>query len=183
MKMLLFVCLIGCLQKATAQEDQSYVNLLNSTAEIQLTDSLYIKAEERQLNPLDTVDVKKWFSPVTGMANNNRLKNRGYYLAGKITSNNNFDLLVLIENKKKADSANVKVAYIVSFHKDGKYIAFLEVAVSGNRKKSNYNTSSWLYKDFKIMRDSKITVNEKSLNDLAIYKINGTGRFILYPNY
>ncbi len=183
MKILFFACFICCWLNSTAQEDSSYANLLQSTEEIQLTDSLYINTTEWQLRRLDSADVLKWFSPILGLSNNNRLKNRGYFLAGKITTDNNFDLVVLLEEKKRADSTRIQVINLISFNKRGKYIASLEVAVSGNRKKSNYNISSWLFKDFKIMKDSKITVNEKSLNDLAIYKINGTGRFILYPNY
>jgi len=168
---------------AMAQQDGSYTTMLNSTEEIQLTDSLFIDAGQWKLKRLDTVDVKKWFAPILGGGNNNRLKNRGYYLAGKITSNNSFDLVVVLEEKRKADTAGVQVVYLVSLKKDGQYIASLEVAVSGTRKKSSYSTSSWLFKDLKIMKDSKITINDKFLNDFAVYKINGGGRFILYPNY
>jgi hypothetical protein len=183
MKILLSIFSICTWLCSAAQENSSYTNLLQSTEEIQLSDSLYIKTTEWQLYRLDSADVIKWFSPTLGLTKNNRLKNRDYFLAGKITSDNYFDLVVLLEEKKRADSTIVQVVNLISFNKEGKYIASLEVAVSGNRKKSIYNTSSWLFKDFKIMKDSKITVNEKSLNDLAIYKINGTGRFILYPNY
>ena len=170
---------------ATAQHDTSYAYMINSTLEIQLADSLEISAAQWKLRRLDSVDVKKWFSPILGTTSNNRLKNRGYYLAGKITTSKNFDLLVLMEEKKKNDTTNsaVQVIYFITLKKDGKYIASLEVAVTGTKKKTTYNTYSLLYKDFKIMKDSKMTVNEKSFDDLAFYKINNGGRFILYPNY
>jgi len=89
----------------------------------------------------------------------------------------------MVEEKKRSDSTNVQVTYLITSKKDGKYISSLEVAVTGAKKKSSYNTSSWLYKDFKIMKDSKMTINDKPINDLAVYKINNGGRFILYPNY
>lgn len=101
MKILFFSCFICCWLNSTAQEDSSYANLLQSTEEIQLTDSLYINTTEWQLRRLDSADVLKWFSPILGLTNTNRLKNRRYYLAGKITSDANFDLVVLMEEKKE----------------------------------------------------------------------------------
>ncbi len=185
MKKLIVICLLFSSLGVIAQNDTSYAAMLNSTEEIRLTDSVEINASQWKLRRLDSVDVKKWFSPILGTTNNNRLKNRGYYLAGKITTNKNYDLLVIMEEKKKNDTTNsaVQVIYLITVRKDGKYIASLEVAVTGTKKKTSYNTSSRLYRDFKIMKDSKITVNEKSFDDLAFYKINGGGRFILYPNY
>ena len=75
-----------------------------------------------------------------------------------------------------------QVVYLVTTKKDGSYISSLEVAVSGVRKKSSYYTSSWLYKDYRIVKDSKMVVNQKSYDDLASYKISGAGRFILNSN-
>ena len=71
----------------------------------------------------------------------------------------------------------------VSTKKDGTYISSLEVAVTGIRKRSFYNISSRLYKDYQIVQDNQIIVNEKSYGDMSYYKINGGGRFILSSNY
>ena len=179
-----FCFLLSCLHVG-AQEDSSYTAMLQTTEEVQLGDSLQIDAVQWKLRRLDSVDVKKWFSPILGTTTNNRLKNRGYYLGGKFTTNKNFDLLVLLEEKKKKDTSNsaVQVIYFITTKKDGKFIASLEVAVTGVKKKTTYNTTSWLYRDFKILKDSEFIINEKPFNDLAVYKISGGGRFILYPNY
>ena len=183
MKRLIFPCFLFSCLTTTAQESQTYAGLLNSTDEVQLSDSLHITAALRQMNLLDSLTVKKWFSLVFDFTDNDRLKNRSYYLAGKITSAGNFDLLVLLEQKKKSDSTGVQVVYLITTKKDGTYIASIEAAAAGIRKKSSYNTSSWLYKDYKIVLDSKITINQKSYDDLTNYKINSGGRFILYPKY
>lgn len=185
MKRLISFCFLFSCLSAIAQEDSSYAAMLKTTEEVQLKDSIQIDAIQWKLRRLDSVDVKKWFSQILGTATNSRLKNRSYYLGGKFTTHENFDLLVLLEEKKKKDSSNsaVQVIYFITTKKDGKYIASLEVAITGAKKKTSYNTSSWLYKDFKIMKDSKLIVNEKPFNDLAVYKINGGGRFILYPNF
>jgi hypothetical protein len=168
---------------AQAQNGRAYADLLSLGDEVQLSDSLHIKAESLQKKLIDSNVVKKWFSPLLGSGNNSRLKNRNYYLAGKITSNEIFNLLVLMEKKKKTDSASVQVIYLVTTKKDGTYIASIEAAVAGTKKKTSYNTSSWLYKDYRVVLDSKMTVNDKSYNDLSNYKINKGGRFILYPKY
>ena len=183
MKKLFFICfLFPCLSPA-AQNLQTYTDLLKFTDEVYVSDSLHINAAPRQKNLLDSLSVKKWFSSVLGTARNNRLKNRNYYMVGKITTNTNFDLLVLLEEKKRSDSTSMQVAYLITTKKDGTYIASIEAAVAGIRRKSSYNTTSWLYKDYKITLDSKIKVNQTSFDDITSYKINGGGRFILYPKY
>lgn len=166
-----------------AQDNTAYSEFLKSKKEITLTDSIFIDAEKWELELLDTNSVKQWFSCILPATPNNRLKNRKYLLAGKITSSNNFDLLMLVEEKKRSDSSVVQVFYFITTKKDGSHIATLEAAVNGTRKSSSYITSSWLYKDFKILKDSKITVNDKLYSGITNYKINGGGRFILYPNY
>jgi hypothetical protein len=169
--------------RATAQEIPTYAALLNTAEEVLIPDSLHINAEPVPRNQLDTLTVKKWFSNVLPATPNNRLKNRNYYLTGKITQHKNFDLLLLLEEKKKNDSTGTQVHYLFTCKKDGTFIAMMEAAVSGIKKKSNYNTSSWLYKDNKLVLSSRMTVNEKFYDDLMNYKINNTGRFILYPKY
>jgi hypothetical protein len=164
---------------ASAQEGQSYEELLKPVPEVELADSLHINAAPSDMHLLDSMEVKKWFAPLLGLAKNNRLKNRSYYLAGKITGHENFNLLVVLEEKKKSDSNSIQVVHLVSTKKDGHYIASIEAAAAGLKKRSTYNISSWLYKDYKIVLDSKISVNEKSFDDMTSYRINQGGRFIL----
>ncbi len=185
---LLIVLLFTCFN-ATAQQPLSYEELLKPINEVELTDSLHINATPSQMSLLDSSVVKKWFAPLLGLTKNNRLKNRNYYLAGKITGNENFDLLVLLEEKKKTDSPrdsagnSVQVVHLISTKKDGHYIASIEAAATGLKKRSNYSISSWLYKDYKLVLDSKISVNEKSYDDMTSYMINRGGRFILSERY
>ncbi len=135
------------------------------------------------MSPVDTITVKKWFSQVLSGSQNSKLKNRDFFLAGKITSNENFDLYILVEDKKKADTSVMQVVHLVTTKKDGHYIASFKAAITGSKKKSSYNTFSWLYKGFNIVQDSKITTSTASLTDVTQYKINNTGRFIMSSNY
>jgi hypothetical protein len=182
MKLLVSICFVISFLCTYAQDEYSYETLVSSTNEVSLNDSLHIDSISWEIKLMDSSVVRKWFAGLLPNAINNRLKNRNYYLAGKITSHNNFDLLLVLEEKKRADSNTVQVVYFVTFRKDGTYISSLEAAVSGNRKKSSYNTSSWLYKDYKIVKDSRMVINQKNYDDVASYKISGSGRFILYSN-
>lgn len=164
-----------------SQVPLTYEQLLASTPEISFTDSLLIDAQIKEIPALDSATVKKWFNAVLPAGSNNRLKNRSYATVGKITSQPNFDLFVLLEEKKRPDSSRVQVVYFITTKKEGQFIAKLEAAVNGERKQSGYNITSLLCKDYKIVQDSRITVNDKSYTDMTYYKINGGGRFILYP--
>ena len=80
---LLFTLLFTAIA-ATAQQDNSYEQLLKPVNEVQIADSLHINSSPADMKLLDSMTVKKWFAPILGLAKNNRLKNRLYYLAGKI---------------------------------------------------------------------------------------------------
>ena len=183
MKRALIIALFFIATRGQAQDSLGYTDLLQSVKEIQLGDSLHIDLLHSRHEALDSNSMKQWFFPMLGGTNNNRLKNRAYYLNGKITSNPNFNLLVILEEKKKNDTLTSQVVYLVTTRMNGTYIASLKAAISGNKKRSSYNTSSWLYSDYKVVMDSKMVINDKSYYDLSNYRINRTGRFILYPNY
>ncbi len=182
MKLTVSICFILSFLFSSAQDGSSYEAFVNSTNEVRLTDSLHIDSISWEMKLMDSSAVRKWFSNLLPNSINNRLKSRNYYLAGKITSHSNFDLLLVLEEKKRADSNTVQVVYLVTLRKDGTYISSLEAAVSGNRRKTSYNTSSWLYKDYKIVKDSRMVINQRNYDDIASYKISGSGRFILYSN-
>jgi len=183
MKKLVFICLLLSTLDAAAQENPTYPELLNPSEEIMVTDSMVIDSTMDSRNLLDTLAVKKWFPNLLPATPNNRLKNRNYYLAGKMTANNNFDLLLVLEEKKKNDSTGAQVVYLVTRKKEGTFISSLEVAIAGTKKNSSYNTTSWLYKDNKIVLSSRMVINNKNYDDILTYKINRGGRFILAPKY
>lgn len=181
MKFRLLIALLLLSFGARAQAPLTYEQLLENTPEISFTDTLLIDAKTKEVPALDSASVKKWFHAVLPAGSKNRLKNRTYATVGKITSQPNFDLFVLLEEKKRPDSSRVQVVYFITTKKEGQFIAKLEAAVNGERKQSGYNITSLLCKDYKIVQDSRITVNDKSYTDMTYYKINGGGRFILYP--
>lgn len=183
MRNLFLFCLLGGSLTALSQPSLSYPQLLESTREIQLSDSLVFHTLRGDLAPVDSFTVKRWFSQILPPNANNKFKNRNFSLAGKITLNNNFDLLVLREEKSRKDSSATQVTYLISMKKNGDYIASLKAAVGGTRKTTSYNITSCLYKDFKLVQDSRMTIDNKAYNDMAWYKINAGGRFVSYPKF
>lgn len=183
MKRLILVILIGsCLQLA-AQEAMNYPELLASTKEIDISDSLNFDTEPEEVTALDSNTVKKWFATVLPPNASNKFKNREFSLVGKLTANENFDLLVLLEKKRRSDSTGTQVIYLISTKKTGEFIASLKAAVGGTRKRTGYNISSCLYKDYRIIQDSRMTVDNKDINDMGYYKITAGGRFVSHPRF
>jgi hypothetical protein len=181
-KKIAFISFLFLSLRATAQQPLSYAQLLENTIEIELSDSLFLSAINGEMKAVDSFTVKKWFAPALTGSPAIKLKNKDYYQAGKITCNDNFDLHVLVENRKKTDSSGIQVIHLITTKKEGTYISSFKAAITGTKKKSSYNTSSWLYKGFNIIQDSRITTSTASLADVTQYKINNTGRFIMYSS-
>lgn len=182
-RLILLFLLAGSNTVIHSQEALGYPQMLEGTREIRIADSLNFITDPEEVTSLDSFTVKKWFPQVLPANANNKFKNRTFSLAGKITSNSNFDLLVLLEEKRRSDSTGTQVIYLISVKKSGDYIASLKAAVGGSKKKTAYNISSCLYKDYKIVQDSRITIDTKAYTEMAYYKINTGGRFVSYPRF
>lgn len=183
MKHVLLVCLLGISLSGIGQLPLSYQQLLESSREIDLADSLRFDTGPEEVTALDSFTVKRWFSQLLPPNAANKFKNRNFSLVGKITNHIYFDLLVLLEEKRRADSTGTQVVYLISVKKTGDYIASLKAAVGGSKKRTAYNISSCLYKDYKIIHTSRIMIDNKAYNDMAWYKINAGGRFVSYPKF
>jgi hypothetical protein len=162
-----------------AQEPMSYYELLAATREISVEDSVRFDTMLEDQIVIDSLTVKKWFPQILSVTANNKFKHKKYSLGGKITTNEQFDLLILLEEKNRPDSSGIQVTYLVSTKKSGDYIASLKAAVTGTKKKSGYNISSRMSRDFKIIQDSHIITNNQSYDEMAFYRISRFGRFIL----
>jgi hypothetical protein len=164
-----------------SQAPMSYSDLLAVSPEIPFSDSLRFDSTSNDATLLDSSTLTTWFLPVlsNGAA---KLKNKTYALSGKITGNENFDLFVLREEKRKNDSITTVVSFLISMKKNGEYIASIQTAVAGTKKKSSYNINACLYKDNRLIVDSKIGSGKELLEDRVYYKISNSGRFIIYSN-
>lgn len=168
--------------RLSAQEALTYAQLLAAGNELPVSDSLLLTDFGDDLTPLDSNTVIRWYAPALATSQPVKMKNREFFLAGKITTNPQFDLHILIEDKKRTDSSGFRVVHLVSTHKDGAYISSLKASVTGTKKKSTYHISSWLCRGSLIVQDSRITTATASLTDVTQYRITPGGRFLMFPN-
>lgn len=171
---------LACCIHLSAQETPSYAQLLSTSPEITLSDSLPVASLTFGMKEIDSASLLYYFSPVLATGSQMvKLKNRNFYTGGKITTPDHFNVHVLVEEKKKEDSTVLRIIYLITTKKDGTYISSFKAAVAGTKKKSAYNTSSWIFKDLNILQDSHITTTNASMNDVARYRITNSGRFIM----
>ena len=97
---------------ATAQQAMSYSELLERTTEVELSDSLQFRGIPDEVTALDSNTVKDWFPRVLPAGAVNKFKNRVFSLAGKITTQESFDLLILLEEKRRSDIVDRKYRII-----------------------------------------------------------------------
>src|SRR4029079_765058 len=102
---------------AWGQEALSYEAMLSGAKEITITDSLTFSESPDANTMLDSNTVTKWFPQLlsTGAG---KFKNKSYSLLGKITTGDKFDLLVLREDKKRSDSSEIQVTYLITTKKN-----------------------------------------------------------------
>lgn len=168
--------------QVAAQPDSAWSGILATVPEIGIKDSLQVTTESWTVQRLDSTDVKKWFRPLLGSGMNNRLRNRSYFIAGKISSNPVYDLLFILEEKRKGDSVENKVLHFLTTKKSGNYISDVEVAVTGSKKRSTYETVTTLYPGLRFRKSTTIIAGETNYSENSVYQVNNTGRFILSIN-
>lgn len=177
MKCFSIILLFICLTKNTQAQDSAYQRLFSLTQELSVGDSLHLEELNEGVR-LDTSLAKKFFSPILS-SGNNRFKNRFYTCLGRITDHENFDLFLVLEDRRRADSSSMATTYLVSLKKSGDHIASQKVLVTGTKKRSGYNIQSTLYKDNRIFIDTKIITGERIFEEVENYRITKNGRFIL----
>ncbi len=169
-----------CLGLIGWSQDTLYKQLLNNTKELTVGDSLRLD-ELSDGTKLDSSFAKRFFSPLLSTGNS-PFKNRIYTCLGRITDHEYYDLFMVMEDRRRADSTGMTTSYLVTLKKTGDYISSQKVAVTGTKKKTGYNIRSTLFKENRIYIDSKIKTGEKFFEEVENYRITKTGRFILTEN-
>jgi hypothetical protein len=153
------ICLFSFILFASAQKKSSYANLLNSTKEIVIADSLYATFSSLEKMPIDD-EMTKVFNQKVDPLNN--WPGFHYYLAGKITSNKNFDVLLIPAERKTNDTTKTHYVFIMTMTKEGKPIenglAF-HMVLFNDKPAGASRLDSWLFNQFK--RKSRMVKMQK----------------------
>ncbi len=180
MKRLVFLIVFICYFSMARSQDTLYKQLLNNTRELAVGDSLRLDELTGGIK-LDSSFAKRFFQPLLSTGNS-PFKNRTYLCLGRITDHENYDLYIIMEDRRRADSTGMTTSYLVTLKKTGGYISSQKVAVTGTKKKTGYNIRSTLFKENRIYIDSRITTGEKYFEEEENYRITKTGRFMLVEN-
>ena len=177
MKTAVLVLALIIFSSAIWGQDSSYRQLQVLTRELVIKDSLQLDKLSNGYK-LDTANMKRFFAPLIS-SGNNPFKNRFYTCLGRICDHENFDIFIVMEERRRADSSGMNSTYMVTLKKTGEYISSQKVAVSGTKKRSGYNIRSTLYRDNRVFIDSKIVTGEKVFEEAENYQISKTGRFLM----
>ena len=194
----------------SAQKTSTFKEVLKTAPEISIADSLLINYFSLEKAPLDFATGESFFKLIYRNEKQPSLRTE-FFIAGKITSHKNFDILILCAEREVRNQSNDWVVpinrsisrdlYFVLLDKEGNYKnSFLSAM---NYENINYfqktimrKISSCIYKDFKIVQqvesESKpanliippIKEDEtKKMNFSMEYHINDYGVFVAYPKF
>jgi hypothetical protein len=180
MKHLILSILLAGSTMLHAQQKVSYTELLASTSEIAFTDSIRFTECPDDYTAIDSNTIKELFRPLYHTKVKSWVCDLSWSLAGKITSYNNYDLLLLVEKNEGKDSLCFNTLHLVTMSKEGGYIASFALYINRNTKSSSYCTSSMLYKDLSIIQNTKVFASFKKFGGSNAYKINEEGLFVYY---
>jgi len=182
MKYFILIMLFGASLNAIAQK--SHAEILNMTKEIKIIDRLYLDLTNLEKKEIDEATAYKLFKRMYGNISSLPGDTK-YYIAGKITSNPDFDLLFLYAEENKTDSVLNFNLTLLTTRKDGAYISLLDAASDDHYVRKNkpefHKTRSYLYSDFKIRQENELSVLGRKFE--IEYKINDYGVFVSYPGY
>ena len=194
-----------------AQKASTLKEVLKTTAEISIKDSILINYLSLKKTALDKPTAESFFKLIYPNEKQADQKAK-YFVAGKITSHNDFDILLLCTEKIVKDlsevgssyqSFNYRELHFVLLDKEGNYkndflgaMNYETVNFLQKDRRTKRKISSWIYKDFKIIqqieaeiRTANLTISPsvkeetKTLNFSMEYHINDYGVFVAYPKY
>ncbi|MFM2138174.1 MAG: hypothetical protein RJA57_481 [Bacteroidota bacterium] len=181
MKRLALLLLLALPLAPNAQAQLQYEQVLAGTHELDLTDGIVFEAAPGQLVPIDSLTVRKWFARLLPDKNPNPFKTRQFFLAGRVTTREHFDLVLVEEEKRKNDTNHSHTTYLVSLRKNGEFISFVKVAAGGNQKKTEVHITARMYPDLSLELDSRITVQNTAIAEQSYLRVSASGRFVITP--
>lgn len=184
MKLLFSIILLFSSTFLMGQGGISYNDVLKRTREITIADSLFIDVASVEHVALDTPMLEAFFQAIYPPLGTGTKKSRPmeYFISGKITTHPNFDLLLVSTKKENDDNKYFEYVYLLTTRKDGSNISTLTIAIR-REKDAVVNTSSWLFKDYRIFVATNIQSKGKTFGGLAEYRINEEGRFVHFPHW
>lgn len=179
MKKIIIAIALAVSAGVSAQKPLTYYEALNQSMELTFTDSLNITIDFPGKRPLDSITVKNLFPPLYQQPGS-FWRSTSYWLAGKITSFKNYNLILIYQENEGTDSSSLKSVYLVTLKKEGAFLYNLAVAWKRVRSASKSSAGeAWLYKkDAQLIIKSKLRTGDRESESRNEYKIDQSGNFV-----
>ena len=205
------ILLLFWVLSATAQKALTFKEVLKKAKEIIVTDSLLIHYYSGERTPLDHSTGESFLKSISP-SEAQSFQNAVFFVAGKITSQKDFDILLFCVEKsitttylESADlnpinGNQIKDLFLVLLDKEGSYknnfLAAREYRIKDFNKNITRKISSRIYSDLRIIQHTvtdhwpsyliylPLTKNStKEYSSSMEYRINEYGVFVAYPKY
>jgi hypothetical protein len=123
MKKLILGIVLLATTTAFSQTATYYSTWLNGINEIIVKDSVHFTVPEELVNEADPAMIKQFVFPLY-VEEQAGYTTPTYHIPGKITSNYDYDIVLLCINKKWSDNAYSRKVYLITFSKEGKQLHF-----------------------------------------------------------
>ncbi len=181
MKALFCICLLFSSTFLRAQVGASYLDLLNKTSEITIVDSFLVETATVELTAIDTLTLLTFFQSIYPPLNAKGQNTTNYFISGKITSNPNFDMLLVTTRRETDDNGRYESVYLLTKKKDGSNISILSLALR-REKESMLHSYAWMHKDNRIFVSTNVRSMDKISSGIMEYRISNDGFFEYYPH-
>lgn len=164
---------------APAQTAPSYHDWLKAIKEIPVKDSVHITVPEQLPAAEDPENIRKYITPLYSPDEQQVKSPFSYYVTGKITSNPDYDILLLYKLKHYSDSMVFRSLYLVTMDKQtGRQLHFQMVADNSVYRKDKSISNSRFFKNGLLKVDTKRIIRGKELLHLMEFTINNWGTIV-----
>ena len=198
MKFFFAIFLLLAEYSISAQKVSTLKEVLKAAKEIVITDSFLIEYSTIDKTMLDEATGKSFIKMI--YPNNTQISYGKYFIAGKIMSHPNFNILLMCAERSKIyleeerypkpltpDKSITQDIFLVILDKENNYKYNFLASTNFQFKKEDKFTlrtsSSWFYSNFKVIQKSEIESNKKKYNSSMEYRLNDFGVFVAYPKY
>ncbi len=174
MKKLIFFPALLITAYCNAQISTSYSAWLNTMTELQTKDSIAIKIPTATITEENPLLIKQFIFPLFS-DESSQSKPQSYHIVGKITSNYDYDIILLYISKIYSDSTAIKKIYLNTFSKLGQLLHSQAVASSMMFKDIKSNTSAIYFKHGEIEVYGERFFQNELTSYTTRYSINNHG--------
>jgi hypothetical protein len=175
MKQLILIIALLAVKMAFTQTIKPYPEWLTGIKEITVTDSIYFDVPDQHPGAEDPGIIKSFFYPLYTPDNEQTKQPATYHVTGKITSNADYDIVLLYKYKWHSDSLISRQLFMNTMSKSGKMLHFQLIAQHSLYRNDQTTSSCWFFKPGVLKVATNRTVMGNNLLHTMEFIINHHG--------